>query len=241
VQVRAIFILARSADSPSEASPEASGQAFSALKQAAAQRGLPLLSRSRSELDRLCRGGVHQGVLALCGAYRYADGVSALLENAAQSGAAPLLLVLDGITDPQNLGALTRSAFVLGGHGMVVPKDRAAAVTPAAVKAAAGATELLPIALVPNLVRAMHELKDRGVWLIAAVAPGQGGVPPWELDLTQPSALCLGSEGQGLRPLVRKTCELRVEIPMLGGLRGASLNVAAAGAALLYEALRQRH
>jgi 23S rRNA (guanosine2251-2'-O)-methyltransferase len=177
-------------------------------------------------------------VIALCGAYQYADNVDALLNRAGEQ--APLLLVLDGVTDPQNLGALVRSTYVLGGHGVVVPKDRAAAVTPTAVKAAAGATELLPIALVPNLVRAMEELAQRGVWLVAAVAPGQGGQPPWAIDLTQPSAFVLGSEGKGLRPLVRKTCELRVEIPMQSGLHGASLNVAAAGAVLLYEALRQR-
>lgn len=151
-----------------------------------------------------------------------------------------MLVLLDGVTDPQNLGALVRSTYVLGGHGVIVPRDRSATITPAAAKAAAGATELLPIAQVPNLVRSMEELRESGVWLIAAVAPGQGGVPPWAIDLTQPSALVLGSEGQGLRPLVRKTCDLRVEIPMQRGLQGASLNVANAGAVLLYEAQRQR-
>jgi 23S rRNA (guanosine2251-2'-O)-methyltransferase len=213
---------------------------LAALREQAARRGLHAIEKSRGELDRLAQGGVHQGVVALCGAFRYAEGVAPLVERAEQAGEAPLLLVLDGVTDPQNLGALVRSTYVLSGHGVVVPRDRAAAVTPAAVKAAAGATELLPIAQVPNLVRAMEDLKEHGVWLIAAVAPGQGGQPPWTIDLCQPSAFVLGSEGGGLRPLVRKTCELRVEIPMLGGLHGASLNVSAAGAVLLYEALRQR-
>jgi len=188
----------------------------------------------------LSRGGVHQGVLALCGAYRYADGVAPLIERAQAAGAAPLLLVLDGVTDPQNLGALVRTAYVMGGHGVVLPKDRAAPVTPTVVKAAAGATEHLPIALVTNLARSLQELKERDVWLVAAVAPGQGGQPPWELDLTLPTALLLGSEGRGMRPLSRKMSEVRVEIPMMGGLSGASLNVAAAGAVLFYEALRQR-
>lgn len=213
---------------------------LAALCQQASRRGLAPVGRSRSELDQLSRGGVHQGVVALCGAYRYAEGVAELLSRAAEQHAAPLLLILDGVTDPQNLGALVRSAYVLGAHGVIVPQDRAAPVTPAAVKAAAGATELLPIAMVKNLARALDELKQHDIWLIAAVAPGQDGQPPWALDLAQPSALCLGSEGRGLRPLSRKSCELRVEIPMLGGLRGASLNVAAAGAVLLYEALRQR-
>jgi 23S rRNA (guanosine2251-2'-O)-methyltransferase len=213
---------------------------LAALSGLAAERGLSPARRSRSELDSLTRSGVHQGVVALCGAYRYADGIDPLLERAEAAGVAPLLLVLDGVTDPQNLGALVRTAYVLGGHGVVLPKDRAAPVTPTVVKAAAGATEHLPIALVSNLARSLQELKDRDVWLVAAVAPGQGGKPPWELDLTMPVALLLGSEGRGMRPLSRKMCELRVEIPMLGGLSGASLNVASAGAVLFYEALRQR-
>lgn len=206
----------------------------------AKQRGLTVARRGRAELDSLTRGGVHQGVVALCGAYRYADGVGPLIDRAEAAGQSPLLLVLDGVTDPQNLGALVRTAYVMGGHGVVLPKDRAAPVTPTVVKTAAGATEHLPIALVSNLARSLQDLKERDVWLVAAVAPGQGGQPPWALDLTLPTAILLGSEGKGMRPLSRKLCELRVEIPMSGGLSGASLNVAAAGAVLLYEALRQR-
>lgn len=232
-EVSAIFVAPREEKSP-ESGP------LGVIYQQAARRGLPVIERSRSELFTLAAGGVHQGVLALCGAYRYAEGIDSLLARAKEQHVPPLLLILDGVTDPQNLGALVRSTYVLGGHGVIVPQDRAVAVTAAAVKAAAGATELLPVAQVKNLARTMTQLQDRGVWLIAAVASGQGGQPPWTLDLTQPSALVLGSEGRGLRPLVRKTCELRVEIPMQDGLHGACLNVAAAGAALLYEALRQR-
>lgn len=206
----------------------------------AAQRGLVPARRGRAELDSMTRSGVHQGVVALCGAYRYAEGIGPLIERAEAAGEPPLLLALDGVTDPQNLGALVRTAYVLGGHGVILPKDRAAPVTPTVVKTAAGATEHLPIALVSNLARSLQDLKERDIWLVAAVAPGQGGQPPWELDLTMPTALLLGSEGKGMRPLSRKMCELRVEIPMSGGLSGGSLNVAAAGAVLLYEALRQR-
>jgi 23S rRNA (guanosine2251-2'-O)-methyltransferase len=223
-----------------DARDEGPHSALGQLVRRAAELGVHLGERSRGELDKLAHGGVHQGVVALCGAFRYADGPSALLAHAKERDEAPLLLVLDGVQDPQNLGALVRSTYVLGGHGVIVPQDRAAAVTPTVVKAAAGATELLPIAQVPNLVRAMNELQESGVWLVAAVAPGQDGQPPWQLDLTQPVALVLGGEGRGLRPLVRKTCELRVEIPMQPGLHGASLNVSTAGAVLLYEALRQR-
>lgn len=207
------------------------------LRSEALRLGVPTAERSRSELDGLAGGGVHQGVVALSGAYRYASSVGELLERAT---GAPLFLILDGVTDPQNLGALVRSAYVLGAHGVVIPKDRAASVTPAAVKAAAGATELLPIAQATNLVRSLDELREAGVWLAAAVAPGQGGVPPWRCDLTQPIGLLLGSEGAGLRPLVRKSADLRIEIPMAEGLHGASLNVSTAGAVLLYEAARQR-
>jgi len=214
--------------------------ALAAIRNEANHRNLTPIERTRGELDRLSQSGVHQGVIALCGAYRYAEGVDELLGRARSLEQRPMLVLLDGVTDPQNLGALVRSTYVLGGHGVIVPRDRSATITPAAAKAAAGATELLPIAQVPNLVRSMEELRENGVWLIAAVAPGQGGVPPWAIDLTQPSALVLGSEGQGLRPLVRKTCDLRVEIPMQRGLQGASLNVANAGAVLLYEAQRQR-
>lgn len=223
-----------------EGSGDAANSALGQLGRRARELGITPLPRSRAELDRITQGGVHQGVVALCGEFRYAKGPAALLENAKARNEAPLIVVLDGVQDPQNLGALVRSTYVLGGHGVIVPQDRAASVTPAAVKASAGATELLPIAQVPNLVRAMTELQEAGVWLVAAVAPGQDGQPPWEIDLTQPVAFVLGGEGRGLRPLSRKTCELRVEVPMQAGLHGASLNVGAAGAVLMYEALRQR-
>ena len=133
------------------------------LSEHAARRGISMVRRGRGELDSLTRGGVHQGVVAVCGAFRYADGIEPLLARAERLCAAPLLLVLDGVTDPQNLGALTRTAHVMGGHGIVLPKDRAAPVTSTVEKAAAGATEHLPIALVSNLARSLDELKERGV------------------------------------------------------------------------------
>lgn len=234
-QLVALFILRGG-----EEENERGGGALGALIRDALGYGIKPVEKSRVELDQLARGGVHQGVVALCGAYRYASSPLDFVEAARDQGREPLIVILDGVTDPQNLGALVRSAYVLGGHGVVVPQDRAAAVTPATVKAAAGATELLGIAQVTNLVRAMEELKEAGVWLVAAVAPGQEGLPPWQLDLTQATGLVLGSEGKGLRPLVRKTCDLRAEVPMEHGLHGASLNVSNAGAVLLYEALRQR-
>jgi 23S rRNA (guanosine2251-2'-O)-methyltransferase len=144
--------------------------------------------------------------------------------------------VLDGVTDPQNLGALARSAHALGAHGLVVPKDRAAGVTPAAFKAAAGALEHIPVARVTNVSRALEDLKERGVWTVALAADGDRDLR--EVDLTSPIALVLGSEGKGVRPLVRKTCDHVARIPMAG--RVGSLNVGAAGAIALYEVARQR-
>lgn len=205
------------------------------LLEAARRRGLQPIERPRGELDRMTGGAVHQGVVALCGEHRYAT-VQEILDR---GGDKPLALLLDSVTDPQNLGALLRSAYLLGAAGVVIPQDRAAPVTAAVVKASSGASELIPVARVPNLVRAMGELKEAGLWLYGA-ALGERAQPPWALDLRGPAALVLGSEGRGLRPLVRKTCDALVEVPMAGGLHGASLNVSAAGAVLLYEALRQR-
>ena len=152
----------------------------------------------------------------------------------------PFLLILDGVTDPQNLGALIRSTYVLGGHGILLPMNHSASVTASTAKASAGASERLPIAQLPNLVRSLVELRRMDYQIVAAVAPGAGGQRPWQIDLRRPTVFVLGSEGRGMRPMVLKTGTHRVEVPMQPGLRGASLNVSAAGAILLYEALSQR-
>ena len=232
-QVYALALGSRSGPPRSEA-----GGGFSAVQALAVERGVAVSEYERADLDRLTRGGVHQGVVAFCPSFRYHSDVHGLLRAAGEQP--PLVVILDGVTDPQNLGALVRSTYVLGGHGVVLPMNHSAQVTAAAVKAAAGATEVLPIAQVANLIRALRDLKEREVQLLAAVAPGQGGTPAWDLDLRRPTALLLGSEGRGLKPQVRKSCDGRIEVPMQTGLHGASLNVAAAGAVLLYEALRQR-
>jgi 23S rRNA (guanosine2251-2'-O)-methyltransferase len=184
------------------------------------------------DLDRRARGGVHQGVGAELAEFRYLE-LPDLLDTI--KGAA-FLLVLDGVTDPQNLGALVRSAHALGAHGVVVPKDRAAGVTPAVTKAAAGALEHCPIVRVTNLSRAVDQMKENGIWTVALAADGEKTLD--EVDLKEPTALVLGSEGSGVRPLVRKTCDHVARIPM-GGQVG-SLNVSAAGAISLYEVARQR-
>jgi 23S rRNA (guanosine2251-2'-O)-methyltransferase len=201
---------------------------------AAAQAGVRVEDVGQGELAHRSRSGVHQGVGAELADFRYAE-----LEDllAGFRGPAPaLLLVLDGVTDPQNLGALVRSAHALGAHGVVLPKDRAAGVTPAAFKAAAGALEHCPVARVTNLSRALERIKEQGIWTVALAAEADRELSA--LDLTVPTAVVLGSEGTGVRPLVRKTCDHLARIPMAGQV--GSLNVAAAGAVALYEIARQR-
>ena len=172
----------------------------------------------------------HQGVLAWCEPYRYADAY----ELAATER--PLLACLDQVSDPRNLGAVCRSAEGAGATGVVVPAHGSARVTPAVCRASAGAVEHLPVAVVTNLARYLAEIKGDDLWI--AAASGESGTPMWEADLSGGLAFVFGAEGKGLRPLVRRTCDLAVSIPQLG--RVESLNVSVAAAVLLYEARRQR-
>jgi 23S rRNA (guanosine2251-2'-O)-methyltransferase len=149
-----------------------------------------------------------------------------------------LFLALDQVQDPGNLGNLLRTAEALGVHGAMLLRHQAVGLTEAAAKAAAGALEYLPVARVGNLAQTLEILKKEGCWVVGASATGGGGLPPWRLDLRGPVTLVLGSEGRGLRPLTVRTCDALTRIPLAG--RVASLNVAAAGAALLYEVRRQR-
>ncbi len=199
---------------------------------AAAAAGVKVDEVPHGDLAHRSRSGVHQGVGAELAEFRYAE-LEDLLDAA--PGAA-FLLVLDGVTDPQNLGALVRSAHALGAGGVVVPKDRAAGITPAAFKAAAGALEHCPVARVTNLSRALEQMKEQGIWTVALAPDADRDLG--SIDLTAPIALVLGSEGEGVRPLVRKTCDHVARIPMAGQV--GSLNVAAAGAVALYEVARQR-
>jgi 23S rRNA (guanosine2251-2'-O)-methyltransferase len=172
----------------------------------------------------------HQGVLAWCEPYKYVDAY----ELAA--GERPLLACLDQVSDPRNLGAVCRSAEGAGATGVVVPAHGSARVTPAVCRASAGAVEHLPVAVVTNLARYLSEIKRGDLWV--AGAAGETGMPMWQADLAGGLAFVFGAEGKGLRPLVRRTCDLEVSIPQLG--RVESLNVSVAAAVLLYEARRQR-
>ena len=172
----------------------------------------------------------HQGVLAWCEPYRYADA------HQLATGDRPLIACLDQVSDPRNLGAVCRSAEGAGATGVVVPSHGSARVTPAVCRASAGAVEHLPVAVVTNLARYLNEIKSGSLWIAAAT--GESGTPMWQADLSGGLAFVFGAEGKGLRPLVRKSCDVAVSIPQLGQVE--SLNVSVAAALLLYEARRQR-
>jgi len=172
----------------------------------------------------------HQGVVAWCEPYRYADA------HELATGERPLIACLDQVSDPRNLGAVCRSAEGAGATGVVVPSHGSARVTPAVCRASAGAVEHLPVAVVTNLARYLNEIKSGELWIAAAA--GESGTPMWDADLSGGLAFVFGAEGKGLRPLVRRACDLAVSIPQLGQVE--SLNVSVAAALLLYEARRQR-
>ena len=199
------------------------------------QVSVPVQVLDRRNLDKLGGEVNHQGLAAEVSEYPYVE-LDALVEPARQSGD-PLTLILDHVGDPQNLGSLLRTAEAVGVHGVVIPRRRAAPVTPAAVRASAGAAEHVRVALVTNLVRAMTSLKAGGLWLagLEAVPEAQ---PYAQADLSGPLGLVVGSEGKGLARLVRETCDFLIRLPMNGEVE--SLNASVAGAVALYEARRQR-
>lgn len=200
----------------------------------AREQGIACQEVRRDTLDGMAGGGTHQGVVArlALAAPLDEDDLEALLDRLEEP---PLLLVLDGVQDPHNVGACLRTADAAGVHAVIIPRDRAAGLTPAARKAAAGAAETVPLIRVVNLARCLRNLKERGIWLIGAEADAQ---PAFEADLAGPLALVLGGEGSGLRRLTRETCDLLVSLPMKGSV--ASLNVSVAAGALLYLALSRR-
>jgi 23S rRNA (guanosine2251-2'-O)-methyltransferase len=182
------------------------------------------------DLTALAATSDHQGVVALCEPYRYADAYELARSER------PLIACLDQVTDPRNLGAVCRGAEGAGATGVVVPAHGSARVTPVVCRASAGAVEHLPVAVVPNLARWLNEVKGQELWVWGASS--EAGTPMWDADLTGGIVLVLGAEGRGLRPLVRRACDATVTIPLEG--RVESLNVSVAAALLLYEARRQR-
>lgn len=210
--------------------------AVAELEQGARAAGARVRHAPRQALDRLAGTDRHQGVVAvLTGSYRYAE-VAELLEHARTAGESPLLVILDGVEDPQHLGAIVRSAVAFGAHGVVIPRDRAVGVTPVVVKASAGLVARCGVARVTNISRTIEHLKDSGIWSVALAADGDRELH--ELDLKGPTALVMGSEGEGIRSLVRRSCDHGARISMMGQVE--SLSVSAAASVALYEVARQR-
>ncbi len=200
----------------------------------ARERGIVVQEVSRSKLDELSETGHHQGVIALCPAVGYVE-ISDMLEAARAKGEAPFIVVLDGVTDPHNLGAVIRTAEAGGAHGVIIPKRRAVGLTGTVAKTSAGAVAHMPVARVTNITQTLRELKNAGLWVVCAEMDGQR---MYEADLTGPVALVVGAEGVGVSRLVTEQADFIVSIPMLGKI--ASLNVSVAAGVLIYEIVRRR-
>jgi len=188
----------------------------------------------KTALDRISDGGVHQGVIAYISTFEYCDPED-ILEKARQKGEDPFIIILDGIEDPHNLGAIMRTADGAGAHGIIIPKRRAAGVTDVVAKASAGAVEYVPVARVSNIAQTIDKLKGMGIWIGAC---DMAGMEYDKADLKGKLALVIGAEGQGISRLVKEKCDFSLSIPMSGEI--TSLNASNAAAILMYEVKRQR-
>jgi len=200
----------------------------------AAEHGLPVEFGGRERVEKLAPRQVHQGVAAICRAHAYAT-VDEVIAHRHEKSKYDLVVLLDSVTDPQNLGSIIRTAHCCGANGVIIPENRAASVTASVSKASAGAVQYLPTAMVVNLVDAIGYLKERGFWIYGADAVARMDIqaPDYEGNI----ALVMGSEGRGIRPLIRKRCDFLISIPMRG--RVASLNVSVAAGVILFEILRK--
>lgn len=216
----------------------AAGETDRALQRLAAEAkeaGAVVVPVDRRKLDAMSFTRAHQGVIALVAAHIYYS-IDDILEEAASRGEAPLIVICDELSDPHNLGAILRSAECAGAHGVIIPKRRSVGLTATVAKASAGAIEYMKVARVTNINNAIAELKEKGVWVFGTAA--EGSIPMYQANLTVPAAIVIGNEGDGMSQLVRKNCDVMLNIPMKGHI--SSLNASAAASILLYEALRQR-
>jgi 23S rRNA (guanosine2251-2'-O)-methyltransferase len=200
----------------------------------ARQKGIPAQEVDKRKLDRMSITGAHQGIIAFKAAVAYST-VEDMLKRAEAAGQPPLLVLCDGITDPHNLGAIIRTAEVVGAHGVIIPKKKSAGLNAACAKAAAGALEHLPVCKCQNIQVQIQELREKG---IPAWAADMAGQTMYEVDMRGPTAIVIGAEGSGISPEVRKLCQGVISIPQIGRIE--SLNASNAAAVLLYEAHRQR-
>ena len=189
----------------------------------------------RYKLDEMSESHAHQGVIAITSDYRYYD-LDEILEIPKERGEAPFFIILDGITDPHNLGSIIRTADAVGAHAVIIPKRRSVQITPIVAKASAGAVEYLPVCKVTNIVNTIKTLKENGLWIAAVDMDGQTF---YQQNLGGPLGLVVGSEGEGISRLVKQNCDFTVSMPMSGNV--TSLNASVAGGILLYEVYRQRN
>lgn len=201
-----------------------------------AKKGDTIITFVKKErLDQISDAGKHQGVIAYAAAYEYAE-VDDILNAAKEKGEAPFIILLDGIEDPHNLGAILRTANQAGAHGIIIPKRRAVGLTATVAKTSAGAINYTPVAKVTNLVATMEELKEKGLWFVCADMDGE---VMYRQNLTGPIGLVIGSEGDGVSRLVKEKCDFTAKIPMAGNID--SLNASVAMGILSYEIVRQRN
>lgn len=197
--------------------------------------GIVVVEADRRKLDGMSRTHAHQGVIALAAVREYVS-LEDILADAAAKGEQPLLVVCDEISDPHNLGAIIRTAYCAGAHGVIIPKRRSAGLTSIVAKTSAGAVSHMKVARVPNIPALLKDLKKQGIWVFGTAADGTTGL--YQADLKGPAAIVIGSEGDGMTRLATENCDFLVSIPMKGDLN--SLNASASAAILLYEAVRQR-
>lgn len=209
---------------------------FQSILDLAAERNVTVTYAPEKALDQMARGGHHQNVVAIVKGTPYAD-IQGILSRWRTEETKALFLILDGIQDPQNLGALVRTALGCGVHGMIIPKDRAVGITPVVVKSSAGATAHLPVARVVNIANTVDALKKEGIWVYGT--SGEASELIYDLDLNIDLAIVIGAEGKGIRPLVKKKCDRLFSIPMKGPV--SSFNASVSAGMILYEVMRQRH
>ena len=205
------------------------------IKREAKKRDVQVRYVDKDVLDHMSETGHHQGVIARCAAYEYAE-VDDILEKAKEKGEDPFIIVLDSIEDPHNLGAIIRTANLAGAHGVIIPKNRAVGLTATVARTSAGALNYTPVARVTNLARTIEDLKKQGIWFACADMDGE---PMYRVNLKGPLGIVIGNEGEGVSRLVKEKCDYVCAIPMMGDID--SLNASVAAGVLMYEAVRQRN
>lgn len=213
---------------------DGAGGAADRIRKLAQENGIPVETVPKRDIEKLADGENHQGIVAFASSHEYAS-VDDIFDAASASGEPPFIVVLDGIEDPHNLGAILRSAECAGAHGVIVPKRNACGLTETVAKSSAGAVEYVPCARVTNIARTLDDLKDRGVWIYAC---DMDGVTYYKQDMKGPCAIVIGAEGKGISRLVKEKCDFTVSMPLMGKIQ--SLNASNAACVLMYEIRRQR-